>query len=290
MFTSAIYMREHYRIPVLIVEGKVNYEYSMMDPQAVRGALSSMLLLYGIHVISTPDAKETAELILMMTRQEQVGIPGISLIPKRKATSLDDMQRRMIEMLPGCGMVMARDLLQHFGSVHRIVTATKDDLHSMRGIGAKKAKDMHDVISAEYKSVDTERNLEDAIEAEPKLLFRKAITLLARQHHIYTEEKERHIVDLVFVAKKSRELILVELKRGVLSKSDYVQICRYMDNAHKSTVLNEYLDKGFKLRGMLATIEKGDIKIDRKDVTTRIVDRRRVVKVLGRLRKERMGE
>ena len=38
LFTSAIYMREHFQVSLLIVEGKVNYEYSMMDPQAVRGA------------------------------------------------------------------------------------------------------------------------------------------------------------------------------------------------------------------------------------------------------------
>lgn len=36
LFTSAIYLREHFSIPVLIVEGQINYEYSMMDPQATR--------------------------------------------------------------------------------------------------------------------------------------------------------------------------------------------------------------------------------------------------------------
>jgi len=124
LFTSAIYLREHFRIPVLIVEGRVNYEYSMMDPQAVRGAMSSMLLQYGVSVLATENADETAALIGMMAGQEQIGIPEISLVPKRKATTLDDMQRRVIEMLPGCRMVLARELLQHFGSVRRIAETT----------------------------------------------------------------------------------------------------------------------------------------------------------------------
>jgi len=48
LFTSAIFLGEHFEIPVLIVEGEVNHEYSMFDPQAVRGALTSMLLQYGV--------------------------------------------------------------------------------------------------------------------------------------------------------------------------------------------------------------------------------------------------
>ncbi|MFC1462258.1 ERCC4 domain-containing protein, partial [Verrucomicrobiota bacterium] len=284
LFTSAIYMREHFRIPVLIVEGKVNYEYSMMDPQAVRGALSSMLLLYGINVLSTANMEETVQLILMMTRQEQVGIPEISLIPKRKAASLDDMQRRLVEMLPGCGMVMARDLLQSFGSIKRIVAADKDKLCTMRGIGARKAAQMYDVLNAEYESVDTEKNLEDAIEAEPKLLFKRPPSLLARQHYIYADADDRHIVDLVYINRKKKELILVELKRGQPSREGYAQICRYIDNAHKSELLRSYIDKGMKLRGILATLDKGDIKIDRDDVTTRAIDRNKAARILVKLR------
>ena len=45
LFTSAIYLREHFLVPVLIVEGQVDYAHSRFDPQAIRGAMSSMMLL-----------------------------------------------------------------------------------------------------------------------------------------------------------------------------------------------------------------------------------------------------
>lgn len=287
LFTSAIYMREHFQMPLLILEGKVNYEYSMMDPQAVRGALSSMMLLYGINIMATTDADDTVELITMMARQEQIGIPEISLIPKRKAVSLDDMQRRLVEMLPGCGMVMARDLLQHFGSVTRIVNATKDDLLSMKGVGARKVDQMYRVLNSEYESVDTEKNLEDAIEAEPGLLFRNKVSLLARQLHVYDDESQRHVVDMVYLDNKRQHLILVELKRGALTRAAYDQICRYMDHADQSKVLQSYMQKGFTLRGQLATVEDGDLKLPRSDIGIKIVNRKRVIKVLGALRKKK---
>jgi ERCC4-type nuclease len=284
LFTSAIYLREHFQVPVLIVEGRVNYEYSMMNPQAVRGALSSMMLLYGMNVLSTADVEETVELIAMMTRQEQVGIPEISLIPKRKATSLDDVQRRLIEMLPGCGMVMARELLQRFGSVRNVVNATEGDFLEMRGIGAGKAKEICKVLQAEYEAVDTEKQLEDAIEVEPGLLFKPALPLIARQHHIYTAEEERQIVDMVFHDKKKNEIVLVELKRGALVREHRDQLRRYLDHAHESRLLMKYLDRGAALRGVLATVEPCELNTKAKDISVCIVDRRKVIKVLKRIR------
>ncbi len=287
LFTSAIYLREHFRIPVLIVEGRVNYEYSMMDPQAVRGAMSSMLLQYGISVLATENADETAALISMMARQEQIGIPEISLVAKRKATSLDDMQRRVIEMLPGCGMVLARELLQHFGSVRRIANATEAELLELPGVGTRKAKTICNVLSAEYASVDTEKQLETAIEADPRLLFARPVRLLARQHHIYTEDKERHIVDMVFEIRESRTIVLVELKRVRLAPGHMHQLCRYMEHAHESALLRRHLANGASLQGILASVEPSTVKTPRDNVEVRIVDREPVVAVLQKLRRKR---
>ena len=288
LFTSAIYLREHFRIPVLIVEGEVNYEYSAFDPQAVRGALSSMMLLYGVNVLSTPNLDETVHLIAMMARQEQLGIPDISLIPKRKAADLPDMQRRIIEMLPGCGMVLAKQLLQHFGSVRRIVNATPDELRLLRGLGARKAADIAKVVSAEYEAVDTERDLEDAIEAEPGLLFSQPVTLLARQHHMFTEMGKRHAVDLVFLDPQANEVILVELKRGRISREAYEQLRRYMDHAGESRRLRPYLSEGAAVRGILATAEESAYRSKAADVSVSIIDKDRAIDVLKRLRRDRL--
>ena len=289
LFTSAIYMREHFTVPILIVEGEVNYEYSMFDPQAIRGAISAMMLQYGLSVLSTGDLEETVELITMMARQEQMGIPEISLIPKRKATSLPDMQRRMIEMLPQCGMVMARELLQYFGSVKRIVNATEEELLSMHGIGAKKAAEMYEVMNAEYEAVDTEKHLEDAIEFAPELLFHQPVALLARQHYIFAEEKERHIVDLVFLDSAAEELILVELKRGKLRHEHYDQLMRYLRNAYESELLRGYLEDGMALRGILATMAECRYRPNSNIVSVSIVDQRQVIRVLKRLRACRLA-
>ena len=289
LFTCAIYLREHFALPVLILEGEVNYEYRGFDPQAVRGALSSMVLEYGLTVLSTRDLDETAHMLIMMARQEQVGIPEISLIPKRKATSLADMQRRVVEMLPGSGRVMARELLQHFGSVDRVAQASEDELCDLKGIGRKKARDMRQVLSAPYEAVDTERQIEDAIEVDPSLLFDAPVNLLARQHHIYDDDDDRHIVDMVFHDPAADTVILVELKRGRLEASHRRQLRRYLDHAAESDLLRRHLDGGSALQGILASPEAAGLKPGHDDIAVREVDAERVIEILVRLRQARLG-
>jgi ERCC4-type nuclease len=294
LFTSAIYLREHFEIPILIAEGSIDYSHTAFSPQAVRGALSSMLLTYGVSVLSTPDVQETVAMIAMMARQEQIGIPDISLVPKRKATDLADMQRRIVEMLPGCGMTMARRLLQHFGSVKRIVNADEAGFRCLRGLGTKKAAEIRRVLDADYESVDTERDLEDAIAASPELLFSQPVTMLARQHLIYADtphpagEAQRHIVDLVFLDVDADELILVELKRGRLASEHEQQIRRYLDHAHQSKLLRPLLEGGTRLRGILATIEDTAYQPSTPSVSTRVVDKEHVISVLKQSRRRRL--
>lgn len=294
LFTSAIYLREHFELPVLLIEGEVDYEYTYFDPQAVRGAVSSMVLLYGMTVLATPELEETVKLILMMARQEQIGIPEISLIPKRKATDLPDMQRRVVEMLPGCGLVVARELLQHFGSVEAILGATEKQLRAVRGIGKNTAAEIRRVVTEQYRAVDTEKQLEEAIAAEPGVLFESEVTLLDRQHYIYSEDGQRQFVDMVFLDHEAEAVVFVELKRDRLCIEHCAQLRSYLDNAERSELVAGLLEGGMGLAGVLVTVGECDIEAEAEAEELGIlacsIDREPVIEVLLRLRGQRRGE
>ncbi len=287
LFLSAIYLREHFETPVFILEGDVLHTYTAFNPQAVRGALSALMLEYGVSVVWTHDSDETASLLAMMVRHAQLGVPEISLVPKRKAVDLPDLQRRVVEMLPGCGRVTARDLLQHFGSVGRIVAATERELQQVRGIGKKRAAEIYGVLHADYEAVDTERNLEEAIEADPHLLFDHPVEFVARQHVVIMSEGARHVLDLVYFAAERNELILVELKRGVLNADHETQLKRYFGVAQESALLRGYLDGGATLRGILATFAVSDYVARDPDIDAVAVDACAVIGVLKELRQRR---
>jgi ERCC4-type nuclease len=288
LFSHAIDLRGRFQVPVLIVEGEVDYTHTGFSPQAVRGALTSMVLLYGVNVLTVPTMEETVGLITTMARQEQMGIPEISLTPKRKAVGLADMQRRVVEMLPGCGMVGARELLQRFGSIQRIVNATEGQLRDVGGVGVKTAARIHEVVWAPYASVDTEKQLEDAIEAAPELLFSRPVELVARQHHLVTLQGERLVVDLAFLDPDQSRLVLVELKLGELETAHEEQLRRYLDNAHLSPFLRPFLAQGMMKLGVLATVRDGEFRSRHQDIEVRIVNRQQVLRVLGGLRDQRL--
>lgn len=142
---------------------------------------------------------------------------------------------------------------------------------------------MRRALDAEYESVDTERDLEDAVEAAPELLFRRRVRLLARQHGIAAKDA-RHVVDLVFVDPDAGELVLVEVKQGKLGQEHYEQLRRYLDSAHQSRLLRPFLDEGMSLRGLLVTTEAGPFRPDDPSVSVHIVGRQQVIRVLKRLR------
>ena len=156
----------------------------------------------------------------------------------------------------------------------------------MRGIGSKKAELIIKVLNSEYEAIDTERNLEDAIVDSQKLLFKKPVTLIGRQFSIITGEKERQIVDLIYLDSKGNELIFVELKRGKLTKTCEDQLVRYLESAHQSIVLSQHLKKVRKIVGLLVSIEASNYKPRHPSVKVKIVDQKEVIKVLKALRKK----
>jgi len=290
VFTSAIHLVDAFQTAVLLLEGAIDYTYSGFDPRVVRGALSALVVEYGMSVLPTPDAEETAQLIAMMARHELLGVPDISLVPKRKAVDLPDLQRRVVEMLPGCGMVLARDLLQHFGSVRRIANATQDELLAVRGLGPGRVAEILRVLHAPYEAIDTERNLEDAIVACPSLLFDESAELLARQHVLFSEGGERHAIDLVFADRQAGAVVLVELKRGPLRHEHVAQLRRYLDHAAESALVGPLLAAGARLTGVLATVDEKLVEADDARITVARIVPERVIEVLARLRAARLGE
>ena len=289
LFAGAIDLGERFEIAILVVEGDYSStSYRAFHPQAIRGALSSMLLVYGLSVVATPNADESAALIAMMARQEQGGVPEISLVPKRKAADLADLQRRVVEMLPGCGLTVARNLLQHLGSIEQIVRASKEELCEVRGVGPQTASRIGQVLHAEYDAIDTERGLEDAVAAAPELLFGREVDLVARQHTIQISSQERDVIDLVFFDRDARELVLVELKRGALEAAHEAQLDRYLAHAHQSSLLRDFLERGAQMRGVLATATPCDFQPSGASrISACVVDREPVIQVLRQLRHDR---
>ena len=152
LFEQAAKISSHFLRPVVIVEGVDLYSVRNVHPNAIRGAIASLIVDYGIPVVFTRDEKETAAYIRALARREQLDLNREPrLRGEKRVLSLPEMQRFIVESLPFVGPKLAKQLLKHFGTVERVFTASERELATVEGIGQKRAKEIRRVLTEEYR-------------------------------------------------------------------------------------------------------------------------------------------
>lgn len=151
LFDQSRNLSENFERPVMVLEGDELYSKREIHPNAIRGALASIVIDYCIPIIPTENVKMTAKLLNMIARREQSGKEKeISVRGCRKAFTLNDKQRYVIEGLPGVSAVLAKRLLEHFKTVEGVLNAREKELQDIHGIGKEKSKEIRKVIESEY--------------------------------------------------------------------------------------------------------------------------------------------
>ncbi len=143
--------------PVIIVEGSEDiYSQRNINPDSVRGLLASIIVNYQIPVIRTVDARDTAGLIRAFLRRtdsdKSVYNPHFF-----KPRTLREQQEYLVSSLPGVGGLLAKNLLERFGSVINVFNASKEELQKVELIGPKKAEQIRRVLDENYFTLDRGR-------------------------------------------------------------------------------------------------------------------------------------
>lgn len=152
LFVQMKNLRESYARPVLILEGEGLLERRNINHNAIFGALSSIVVDYGIAVFQTRSAKETADVLYVMARREQFrDQKEVAIRGAKVAMSRVEQQRFIIEGLPNISAVLAKRLLSHFGSIFSLVNAEVEELCEVQGIGKQIAEEIYSILRCEYE-------------------------------------------------------------------------------------------------------------------------------------------
>lgn len=121
---------------ILILEGTAkDLADSGIRREAIQGALITISLILGIPLLRSKEPEETARLIVYAARQmksfDRGGLKRYGYRPKDKRKR----QLFILQGLPGIGREKAVRLLDNFGSVAAIVTASSSELQTVEGIG-----------------------------------------------------------------------------------------------------------------------------------------------------------
>ena len=150
LFKQARSLMEEFKRPLIILEGDDLYN-GMINPNAIRGSIASIALDFGISIIPTRNAQDTAAMIKRIAIREQSGEKTpIQIRTDKKPVNLWEQQLFIIESLPNIGPVNAKNLLEHFGTVANIINASESQLQEVEGIGKKTAANIRKVVYSKY--------------------------------------------------------------------------------------------------------------------------------------------
>jgi len=167
LFAQAELLASHRDRPVIVLEGSLDEIYSSIDPEAVAGAISTLLLFYGIAVAPSTSTDATARLIGRMIRHSTQGL-GYEIPLRRNKPSFDGgLALYLVEGLPGVGPEMARKLIKHFGSPVKVFAAGVDELRVVKGAGPKTIAAIHGALHTAPTSIRSTRGAPARLPAWP---------------------------------------------------------------------------------------------------------------------------
>ncbi len=152
LFSQIKEMKNYFEFPLLIIEGLNLYEEENIRPEAIQGAIAAVTIDLKTPIIWTKTSKETAEMLLIIAKREQLEMKRkLKIRFEKKPIDVKEQQEYLVAGLPFVDRERAKILLKHFGCPEFVFTASEKELTKVKGIGKNIAKKIRLVLETEYK-------------------------------------------------------------------------------------------------------------------------------------------
>ena len=153
LFTQMNNLRQNYTKPLVILEGNTTELFTLRNihKNSVLGALTSITLDFQVPILNSKDSTETAQMLYVIAKREQkTNNKEVRIRVGRKGLTLSEQQRFIVEGFPLVGPLLAKAMLEKFGSIKGIVDASEKDLQELENLGKKKAKIIQKVLREKF--------------------------------------------------------------------------------------------------------------------------------------------
>ncbi|MCX6676315.1 MAG: DEAD/DEAH box helicase [Methanothrix sp.] len=150
LFRQIADLARTYDRPVLILEGRDLYT-TQMNASSIRGAMISVAVDYGVPIIPTEDRDETASVIALLAHREMREGREPKVHGHKTARTLKEQQEYLISAIPSVGPAVAKNLLKHFATIEKIMTASLEELQVVEKVGPKIAQRIRELVGGNYK-------------------------------------------------------------------------------------------------------------------------------------------
>src|SRR5712692_1954767 len=159
LFDQAHRLGEAYQTILLVVEGDIwDVLKGARNPRSLWGALISAVLDFGMNTFFTPDEKQTAQFLYTLAKggRHKRGSGGPPVIVRKPRTKdVKRIQMSVLSSLPGIGPRNAEQLLSHFGSLRKVLSASVTEMAVGAGVGRSRALALTRLLDAGYKASKT---------------------------------------------------------------------------------------------------------------------------------------
>jgi len=148
LFSQASRLKRYAEVQLMVIEGTdLFYTGYEIDPQAIKGAIVSLSVSWQIPLIFSKSPEGTAEILVMAGIQDVKYRDEILKRAGRRPRRLLTRKLFLLQGLPGIGPKIAKRMLEHFGSVEKIIAASEHEISCVEGIGRKKASMIREVVT-----------------------------------------------------------------------------------------------------------------------------------------------
>jgi len=149
IFEQAKNMKNEFEKPVFIIEGASDRDISV---NALKAAIATLVTNFDASVVSTKNPKDSALTIFWLAKKEQhESGREISIKVGKKPKDERRLQEQILCGLPGVSSVLSKRLLEYFGTVANVFSASEEELREVKGIGKKLAARIRSLLDKTYK-------------------------------------------------------------------------------------------------------------------------------------------
>jgi DNA excision repair protein ERCC-4 len=151
LFNQLSNLKKFCNRPILLIEGnpyKTNHNF---DRMAIKGALVSTQVIWYVPVLFSRTKEDSRDILLMISRQVGTCIDVAPLRGGYRPKRLKSKQLYILQGLPKVGPKLAKQLLRHFKSVSKVMSASVQDLAEVDGIGKISAGKIREVLDTEVR-------------------------------------------------------------------------------------------------------------------------------------------
>jgi len=147
LFNQLSNLKKYCTNPILFIEGNPYKTGLNFENMAIKGALISIQAIWYIPVIFSRSKKDTKDIFMMISRQDESYTDVVPLRGGYRPKRLKSKQLYLLQGLPQVGPMLAKRLIEHFKSVSKIMNASIGELTEVEGIGMVSAGKIREVLN-----------------------------------------------------------------------------------------------------------------------------------------------